>query len=124
MKQHWKRIVSMMLVGIIIAAGLTFVTKIPPGEDTFASASAQRLKEFAKGKTLKDTNTTVIQDNGGTKVVLKGYSYKGRDACFQQFENGVLMGESYVDHDKGTITSYSREEPEAEVKVVQNNSAG
>lgn len=120
MKRHGKRMIGMLLIGVTLMAAMTVVTHIPPGEDTFATESAQRLKDFSEGKILRDTVTETIQDDGRVKVVLKGYSYKGRDACFQQFENGVLTGESYVDHSEDTITSYSRGETEPSVQNVHS----
>lgn len=131
MKRYWKRIVSMLLVGTMLSQVCAFAVEIPvdevavaSAEDSFAAESAQRLKDFAEGKTLKDTYTTTIQDDGNKKIVLKSYEYSGGDACFQQFENGVLTGESYVDDSEGTITSYSREDENGSMSVSNSSVSG
>lgn len=64
MKRHGKRMIGMLLIGVILMAAMTVVTHIPPGEDTFATESAQRLKDFSEGKILRDTVTETIQDDG------------------------------------------------------------
>lgn len=125
MKRHWKQIVGMLLVGIILSQVCAFAVEIPvdevavaSAEDSFAVESAQRLRDFSEGKTLKDTYTTTIQDDGSVKVVLKGYAYVGGDVCFQQFENDVLTADSYSDHSTGKVISYSREDKEASINIT------